>query len=167
MTNLHRPTLEAARNDLVRHATHMEYDCPSDVPEPCGQWCNICNRHIDDADHTKGHADACTIAKLNDILALGDVGGDGWQTIDSAPKDRTWVLGLFKDDPEPNRPDIKRGYGGTQIVMRHPGLADDGFDIGWGMRGTGGFPDEWFVGWRPLPSPQSVPQLQPDSTGGK
>lgn len=36
-------------------------------------------------------------------------------------------------------------------------LADDGFDIGWSFAapvGHGGFPDEWIVGWMPLPPPR-------------
>lgn len=49
--------------------------------------------------------------------------------------------------------------------MRHEPLPPDGFDIGWQFAapvGCGGFPDDWFVGWMPLPD---GPTAQ-DETGG-
>ena len=39
-------------------------------------------------------------------------------------------------------------------VMRHEGRTVSGYDLGWSVAlpvGHGGLPDEWFVGWRPLP----------------
>lgn len=59
------------------------------------------------------------------------------------------------------RPDLSKHLGreelkiwdGVQIPIRHPGLADDGFDMGWNVAapvGSGGFPDDWFLGWVPL-----------------
>jgi hypothetical protein len=83
----------------------------------------------------------------------------GWQPIEAAPKDRTVILAKFFDDiyPRlcPHRDDLTR-WNGIQVVIHHPGLADDGFDIGWSVSapvGNGGFPDEWIEGWMPLPSP--------------
>jgi hypothetical protein len=43
---------------------------------------------------------------------------------------------------------------GLWVVVRHPGLADDGFDLGWNLAGpfgNGGWPDDWFDGFIPLP----------------
>lgn len=47
-------------------------------------------------------------------------------------------------------------WDGLQFVGQHPGIEEDGFDIGWCFAapvGCGGFPDEWFDGWQPLPDP--------------
>lgn len=79
-----------------------------------------------------------------------------WQPIETAPKDGTRILVALKDPiPRPGRADL-RLWDGLQVVMRHPGLADDGFDIGWNIAvpvGHGGFPDDWVAGWMPLPPP--------------
>lgn len=63
------------------------------------------------------------------------------------------VLAVFKDPiPRPDRPDL-RLWDGLWLPIRHPGLADDGFDVGWNIAapvGNGGFPDDWFEGWLPF-----------------
>lgn len=56
---------------------------------------------------------------------------------------------------EPDREDLKR-WNGLQVPLRHPGLCEDGLDIGWGVAapvGHGGLPDEWIAGYMPLPEP--------------
>jgi hypothetical protein len=75
--------------------------------------------------------------------------------ISSAPKDRTKVLLKLHDDlvERTGRTDIER-FQGIVFVGRHPGLHQDGFDIGWnfaGPVGMGGFDDAWIEGWLPLP----------------
>ena len=82
-----------------------------------------------------------------------------WRGIDSAPKDRTALLALLRPDIyprlRPERPDLQ-AWNGLAMVVRHPGVENDGFDIGWNMAGPigqGGFPDAWFAGWMPLPPP--------------
>ena len=94
---------------------------------------------------------------LTAALAVDGLALQGWRTIDSAPKDRTPILAKFFDDIYPRirpaRDDLER-WNGLQVVLRHPGLADNGFDIGWSVAapvGNGGFPDEWIEGWMPLP----------------
>lgn len=67
-----------------------------------------------------------------------------------APKNRTPVLLQVKASLP--RDDLRR-WEGLQFVGHHSGNWDDGFDPGWNMSapvGHGGFPDEWFDGWRPL-----------------
>lgn len=54
---------------LKRFGTHMEYDSPGDAMEPCGQWCDICNCHIDDENHADGHDINCVIEKLRAAIA--------------------------------------------------------------------------------------------------
>lgn len=80
-----------------------------------------------------------------------------WQPISTAPKDRTSVILRLKNRlVRPGRGDLRDPWEGLTFVGRHPGLADDGFDIGWNFAapvGHGGFPDEWIAGWRPLPEP--------------
>lgn len=84
---------------------------------------------------------------------------DGWQDVSTAPKDRTPLLIALHPDIypriRPGRDDLER-WNGIQVVMRHPGIASDGFDMGWNVAapvGNGGFPDEWIAGWQPLPAP--------------
>ena len=89
-----------------------------------------------------------------------------WQPISSAPRDGTiiWVVMHPKlyPDIKPERADLER-WNGVQVPVRHPGIMDDGFDIGWGVAapvGQGGFPDDWIAGWMPLPPPPT-----PDEAG--
>lgn len=84
-----------------------------------------------------------------------------WQPIESAKKDGSTIWAILRDDIfpalEPKREDLAR-WNGLQAPLRHNGIADDGFDIGWGIAlpvGHGGFPDEWIAGWKPLPAPPS------------
>lgn len=83
--------------------------------------------------------------------------GAGWLPMAVAAKEagyRIWAL--FKPDMAAlhGRADLER-WQGLEAPIMHPGVADDGFDVGWSIAlpvGHGGFPDEWFVGWRPLAS---------------
>lgn len=77
-----------------------------------------------------------------------------WKPMSSAKKDGSIYIAKFRDDLHPTY--TQNSFNGTKnfaskiVVVRHPGLADDGFDIGWNIAlpvGHGGFPDEWFEGY--------------------
>jgi len=71
--------------------------------------------------------------------------------IETAPKDGKPILAKLRDKLD--REDLER-WQGLYVVVRHPGLTETGYDFGWNMAapvGHGGFPDEWFDGWTPLP----------------
>lgn len=81
----------------------------------------------------------------------------GWLPMAVAAKEpgyRIWAL--FRPDLAAlhGRADLER-WQGLEAPIMHPGVSGDGFDVGWSIAlpvGHGGFPDEWFVGWRPLAS---------------
>lgn len=82
-----------------------------------------------------------------------------WMPIETAKKNRTKIWAAFHPDiyPRicPERPDLER-WNGVQVPLHHPGVSEDGFDIGWNVAapvGHGGFPDKWIAGWKPLPDP--------------
>ena len=75
-----------------------------------------------------------------------------------APKDRTSILARIRCDLAAFQPHYACGqpdlYAGLWVVVRHPGLAPDGFDTGWGLAGPFGAglgTDVYFDGWMPLP----------------
>ena len=82
-----------------------------------------------------------------------------WRDIATAPKDRTPILARIHDDLFPRivgegRSDLER-WNGQRVAVHHPGLCEDGFDLGWGVSapvGVGLGRDDWFAGWLPLPS---------------
>jgi hypothetical protein len=78
-----------------------------------------------------------------------------WRDMGDAPGDGTSILLQLKNPIPRQRTDLAPWHG-VAFVGRHPGREPDGFDVGWQFAapvGQGGFPDEWFVGWQPVPSP--------------
>ena len=82
-----------------------------------------------------------------------------------APKDRTPILARIRADLATAFPHYgftdsgASRHAGLYVVIRHPGLADDGFDVGWGLAGPFGIGlggDEVFEGWWPLPETTSA-----------
>lgn len=104
--------------------------------------------------------------------ALSAADAAAWRPIAEAKKNGSPILAKLRDDIYAPPTDVSSlrehsGYrwNGLTVVLRHPGLADDGFDIGWNMQapvGHGGFPDDWIEGWQPLPAPPA----KSDAVGG-
>jgi len=77
-----------------------------------------------------------------------------------ARKDRTPILAKIRPDLAEAFPSYAGGqdidrYAGRFVVVSHPGITEDGFDIGWSLAGPFGFclgEDDVFEGWWPLPS---------------
>jgi len=90
---------------------------------------------------------------------------EGWRPISEAKKDGSTIWAKLRDDIHPTlRPqrDDLRTWNGLEVPLRHPGLAKDGFDLGWNVAlpvGNGGFPDEWIAGWVPL---RAAPPTEPN-----
>lgn len=82
-----------------------------------------------------------------DIFGLPRVMGT-WRPIATAPKDRTDILVRLHDE--------NPRYGGRYFVARHPGIAPDGFDMGWSLfPGYGGVEDVDIAGWTSLPGQET------------
>ncbi len=71
----------------------------------------------------------------------------GWQPIETAPKDGTYVLALTS-----GATDQWEHLNGRCFVIRHEGKTPSGYDLGWSVYpGFGGVIDRWFSHWMPLP----------------
>ncbi|MBS1014452.1 hypothetical protein [Acetobacter persici] len=78
-----------------------------------------------------------------------------WRPMASAPRDRTEILAKTRPDVFPETHN-RAGWNNRSVVIRHEGIVNDDFDMGWSVAapvGYGGMPDDWFVGWQPLPAP--------------
>lgn len=88
---------------------------------------------------------------------------DDLRPMSDAKKNGQPILARLKAEI-PNRPD-QDGIAGRWIVIRHEGLPDEAdFDQGWNLAGPfgqGGFPDDWFEGWTPLPMSHPAPPNNP------
>lgn len=93
------------------------------------------------------------LATADAILALFSP-ADGWRPIETAPKDGTYILsqvGVIDSERFAH-------WSGRTFVIRHEGVRESGFDLGWSMfPGFGGAPDHWFAGWQPLPAAPPPP----------
>lgn len=78
---------------------------------------------------------------------------DGWEDMSSAPRDRTSILAIVA----PNDSRHLEYHAGRMFVIRHEGVTDSDYDLGWAVfPGFGGAPDKYFAGWRPLPAPPTI-----------
>jgi hypothetical protein len=72
---------------------------------------------------------------------------DGWRPIDSAPRDGTSIILALGNVPISSELSLT-----TQMLVGC--YRDDGLDWRFAAPvGYGGIPDEWIVGWQPLPAP--------------
>lgn len=73
----------------------------------------------------------------------------GWRPMESAPRDRTYILARVA----PRDGDDRWGYlSGRCFVIRHEERTPSGYDLGWSVfPGFGGVSDDRFEGWLPLP----------------
>jgi len=79
-----------------------------------------------------------------------------WRPIETAPRDGTPILALMRDDFSDER---QTAWNGLLVVLCHEGHTVSGFNRGWSVAapvGYGGIPDNWLVGWQPLPLPSRV-----------
>ena len=126
------PRIEAAARALCIQNGHDPDGQDSYVQSGMdANWCAF----VDDAKATLAAADAAA-----------------WRPMSEAPKDRTDILAKTRDNiyPEGSR---DSGWNGRNVVIRHDGIIDGGFDMGWSVSapvGYGGLPDEWFIGWQPI-----------------
>lgn len=67
-----------------------------------------------------------------------------------APRDREFILAKVADDGLAGG--MGEHYAGRWFVIRHEGVTQGGYDMGWGLfPGFGGVSDRHFAGWLPHP----------------
>lgn len=79
-----------------------------------------------------------------------------WRPIDTAPRDGTPILVAMRHDIAAADDWRWAGWNGRYVVVRHDGVMDGHYDMGWSVAapvGQGGLPDSWMLGWMPLPPP--------------
>lgn len=97
--------------------------------------------------------------------ALAAADAAAWRPMSEAPKDRTDILAKTRPDvfPESNH---RSGWNERNVVIRHDGIVNDDFDMGWSVSapvGYGGMPDEWFLGWQPISNPPAMLRTAPET----
>lgn len=138
--------------DITKHAEAMREKASADAALP-----DLPRAAVNYADHSYPAYSAKQMQEYA-RAAIAAMPAPQWLDIASAKKNRSTIWAILKDDIYPTlmpgREDLKR-WNGLQLPLRHEGLADDGFDIGWMLAapvGHGGFPDDWIAGWMPMPA---------------
>jgi hypothetical protein len=150
--------------DSDEHLSRMAFEAGFLAARPTTPEAQVAEGKAEPLARTGLH-NVAAASDLNAFFALAGVWGLGqrrsspWRPIAEAKKDGSIIWAILHDDIYPTilprRDDLQR-WNGVQVPLRHNGLAEDGFDIGWNVAapvGSGGFPDEWIAGWRMLPSP--------------
>ncbi|MFT9025975.1 hypothetical protein [Acetobacter indonesiensis] len=97
--------------------------------------------------------------------ALAAADAAAWRPMSDAPRDRTEILAKTRPDVYPDSHN-RSGWNNRNVVIRHEGFVNDDFDMRWSVAapvGYGGMPDDWFIGWQPLPA---LP-VNSDALGGR
>lgn len=98
-------------------------------------------------------------AKIMALIQRGTAEPKALRPMADAPRDKTPVSARVTSDLSV-LPDRWQAIAGLWFTVRHGGVLDTGFDLGWQYPGHGGLPDRWFEGWWPLPSGDQDPFAQ-------
>jgi len=71
----------------------------------------------------------------------------GWRTMESAPKDGTWIIAQCGDIPDERWSHMA----GRCFVIKHMGVSGR-LDMGWALYPGMGVGDDWLCRWMPLPA---------------
>lgn len=83
------------------------------------------------------------VNNLPTILAALRAAGDGWEPIETAPRDGTEILAITGDIAD----ERFKHWSRRRFVIRWLGVGD------WALFPGMGVGDDWLAGWRPLPTP--------------
>lgn len=92
------------------------------------------------------------VARRYALRALAAADAAAWRPMSEAPRDRTDILAKTRPDIYPEAHN-RSGWNNRSVVIRHEGIVNDDFDMGWSVAapvGYGGMPDKWFLGWQPI-----------------
>lgn len=98
---------------------------------------------------------------LQDALKLlptlrAQLAGEGWRTMESAPRDGQYILAIVGKDDSQHM---------AHLEGRVFSIRPEPFGTGWSVfPGYGGAPSEWFTYWKPLDLPAPPAPAQPDTT---
>lgn len=132
------------RDELIEAMARAAFERRHKGAKNCYAWDDFWEENEYQRVHYMNEAEAALAA----IEARGML-SQGWQPIESAPRDRTHVLVKVREDA------FAGSYSGRCFVAFHEGATSSGgYDLGWALfPGFGGVGDADLEGWHPLPAP--------------